>query len=103
MEALQCEQASQREAISSFTAQLAAVDTNLQVCMGAVEVMTEQQGAAGSQLQSVHMAMREQQTHMIELAVECDRRHETAMKMQQTAATEMALIGKQVSYGASIH
>ena len=97
MDALQSEQASQREAISCFTAQLAAGDTDLQACMRAVEVMTEQHEVAGSQLHSVRMAMRGQQTHLTELAVECDRRHEAAMKIQHSAATETAILGQQVS------
>ena len=96
MDALQAEQAAQREAISAFKAQLTTADNQLQACTGAVEVLTEQHGAADTQLRSMHSAMTEQQVHLTELAAECDRRHETAMKMQQTTATEAALLGQQV-------
>ncbi len=97
MDALQAEQTNQREAIGAFTAQLATADTQLQACTGAVGVLTVQHGAADSQLHSMRSAMTEQQVHLTELAAECDRRHETAMKLQQTMATETASLCQQVT------
>ena len=97
IDVLQAEQAAQREAISAFVAQLARADAQLQACTGAVEVLTEQHSAADSELHSMRSAMTEQQVHLTGLAAECDRRHETAMRMQQTMATETALLGQQVT------
>ena len=97
VEALQREQAVQHEAISGFTTQLAAVSVNLEACMAATEALTQQRAAANVQLQSMRSIMTEQQTHLSVMASECDRRHETAMKLQQTVATETSLFSQQVN------
>ena len=97
IEALQREQAIQREAISGFFGQLSAVSMNLEACMAATEALTQQRAAANVQLQSMRSIMTEQQAHMVQMASECDRRHETAMKLQQTVATETSLFSQQVN------
>jgi len=97
IEALQREQAIQREAISGFFGQLSAVSMNLEACMAATEALTQQRAAANVQLQSMRSIMTEQQAHMGQMASECDRRHETAMKLQQTVATETSLFSQQVN------
>ena len=102
MDALRGEQANQREAIGTFTARLAAVDNKLQLCVDTMALLNKEHSMADNQLHSVRTAMTEQQAHLTELTIECDRRHETAMKMQQTMATETALIGQQVSTRAAI-
>ena len=96
LDALQREQAAQREAISSFMAGLEAAEAKSQACMEVVDTLAERHSAADSQLRSMTAAVKQQQAQVIELAAECDRRHETAMKMQQTAATEMSLFSRQV-------
>lgn len=97
MNALRGEQATQSKAIGGFAAQLAAADIKLQSCVGAVAVLSEEHTAADARLHSMRTVVTEHQAHLTELAAECDRRHETAMKMQQTMATETALLTQQVS------
>lgn len=89
MEVLQREQVAQREAISVFSTQL-------------VEAVNFADKATQEQLQSVHSAMADQQAHLGQLAAECDRRHETAMRLQQTVAAEAAGLGQQVGTTARI-
>ena len=96
LDALQREQAAQREAISGFTAGLAAAEAKSQACMEVIDALAERHSAADSQLRSMGAAVKQQQAQLIELAAECDRRHETAMKMQQTAATMMSQFSRQV-------
>ena len=97
IETLQAEQASQCKAFSTFTAELVAVSSGMQSCQHSADALTKQQAQAAARLDSMQAAVAMQQAHIAELLAECDRRHETAMRLQQTAATEAALLSQQVS------
>ena len=97
VETLQAEQASQCKAFSDFTAELVAATSGMQSCQHSTDALTQQQAHAAARLDSMQAAVAKQQAHLSELLAECSRRHETAMRLQQTAATETALLSQQVS------
>ena len=97
IESLQTEQALQCKAFSTFTAEFVAVSSGMQNCQHSADALTKQQAQAAARLDSMQAAVATQQAHISELLAECNRRHETAMRLQQTAATETALLSQQVS------
>lgn len=97
IESLQTEQALQCKAFSTFTAEFVAVSSGMQNCQHSADALTKQQAQAAARLDSMQAAVATQQAHITELLAECDRRHETAMRLQQTAATETALLSQQAS------